>query len=47
MKNNIDKDDLKNQKKQCTTKPIANWAVLYELIEGVCYTTNLIIVNLK
>lgn len=21
MKNNIDKDDLKNQKKQCTTKP--------------------------
>jgi hypothetical protein len=26
MKNNIDKDDLKNQKKHCTTKPIANWA---------------------
>lgn len=26
MKNNIDKDDLKNQKKQCTTKSIANWA---------------------
>lgn len=26
MKNNIDKDDLKNQDKQCKTKPISNLA---------------------